>query len=248
MKPGNKVLLSLLCVALLIGGCGKSRYGMVREPRTSLMYGSYLSDNFVVDSSLYHNKKLKVRIRNTSGDPEFDLKQFKTVLEAAYEQAGYTVTQEDDFGILLDVNVKYSGQIQDDFNEKGRDAGAIAGGIAGAYHGIERHDATDTLVGGTIGVVVGATIGTILGSFVTDDTYIIITDLALATVSPKKADDTTTITFGGKKKKWKKNNFRGFRSVDKVRLYVYAGGRMTDQAEISEGVRSRFVRILQDII
>lgn len=247
----RRVILALLAMSvgmLLVGGCGKSRYGMVKEPKTSLMYGSYLSDNFIVDSSLYHNKKLKVRIRNTSGDPAFDLKQFKEVLEQAYEHSGYVITQDKDFGVLLDVNVKYSGQIQDDFMEEGRDAGAVAGGLAGAYHGVRTDDVKDTLVGGTIGAVVGATVGTIVGSFVTDDTYIIIADLALATVSPKKADDTTTITFGGKKKKWKKNNFRGFRSVDKIRLFVYAGGRMTEQVEIAGGVRQRFVRILKDII
>ena len=53
-------------------------------------------------------KKVKVRIRNTSGDVAFDLNNFQSQIENAYRDIGYEPTSEEDFGFLIDVNVKYS--------------------------------------------------------------------------------------------------------------------------------------------
>jgi len=89
----------------------------------------------------------------------------------------------------------------------------------------------------------------VLGSYVTDDTYIIISNITLATIAPKEEGDGTTIIFGKDKKiKRKKNNFRGYRQRSTARLAVYAGGRNVDQHEITGGVRQRLLRILSDVI
>jgi len=244
----KRIWVFLLCL-LFVSGCVKPRYGMVTDSESNLMYGSCMTNDFIVDSSLYGNKKLKVRIRNTSGDDAFDLTGFRDVLEGAYAESGYSVTRSGVFGVYLDINVKYSGQIQDDYSHEGKRVGGIAGTLAGAYPGFEAGNGGDMIMGGAVGSVVGATLGTVAGAFVTDDTYIIMADLALGTTAPKEKDDATTLLFGvDHRKKRTRNNFRSFRSLRKVRLYVYAGGRMVGQKQIAEGVRRRFVSILKDII
>ncbi|KAB1441156.1 hypothetical protein F8A88_12040 [Pseudodesulfovibrio senegalensis] len=242
-------LLFVIAMFLLVSGCVKPRYGMVADTETDLMYGSCVSNDFIVDPSLFGNKQLKVRIRNTSGDEAFDLSCFRDVLEQAYSDSGYTLAHNGDFGVYLDINVKYSGQIQDNYAEEGRRIGGVSGALAGAYPGFEAGKNGDMLMGGAVGAVVGATLGAVAGAFVTDDTYIIVADIALGTTTPKVRDDATTLLFGvDRRKKRTRNNFRSFRSLKKVRLHVYAGGRMVGQRQIADGVRKRFVSILKDII
>jgi hypothetical protein len=222
--------------------------GMV-QGEGGLMYGSATDSRFIVDPSLFVNDRIKVRIRNTSGDPAFDLYGFKNQLEERYRSVGYEPTDGDDFGILLDINVTYSGQVQKNLSKQYMWIGGVAGGAAAAYDPVVKGQGGATITRGAAGAVVGATIGNILGSYVTDDTYIIISDVTMATIAPREESDGTTIIFGKDKKiSRKKNNFRGYRQRSTVNMAVYAGGRNVSQAEIVDGVRSRMLRILGDII
>ena len=245
------ILIAVVLASLtLIAACtaSKSRMGMVQAP-DGLMYGSAMDSQFIVDSSLFVNNKMKLRIRNTSGDPSFDLRGFQKQLEDAYRDLGYEPVTTDDFGILLDVNVTYSGQVQEDMSEQYRFAGGALGGVAGAYDPIHQGKGLDVVAKGGAGIILGATLGYIIGSYVTDDTYLIASDISLATVAPREEDDGTTIVFGKDEKiKRKKNNFRGFRKRETATLLVYAGGRNVSQSEIVGGVRDRLVRILRDVI
>ncbi|MBG0789306.1 MAG: hypothetical protein H0S80_02285 [Desulfovibrionaceae bacterium] len=240
----------VLSLALAVASCtaSRSRMGMVQAD-DGLMYGSAMDSQFIVDSSLFENNRLKLRIRNTSGDNAFDLHGFRRQLEDAYTANGYELVTGNDFGILLDVNVSYSGQIQEDMSQEFGTVGMMGGGAAGGYYGGTR----DGLAGGAAGAVGGATagaaLGHVIGSYITDDTYIIISHITLATIAPKEEGDGTTIVFGKDKKiKRKRNNFRGYRQRSTTKLGVYAGGRNVDQQEIVGGVRQRMLRILSDII
>ncbi len=74
--------------------------GMVKDPQTGMQFGSVVERNLVTDASFYTNKKMKIRIRNTSGDVAFDLGGFTNQIKAAYVANGYTPTQGIDFGVL----------------------------------------------------------------------------------------------------------------------------------------------------
>lgn len=244
-----KRCICLVLLMALTAGCVKPRYGMVADADGKLMYGSCLTNDFIVDPALFGGKRLKVRIRNTSGDEKFDLVHFKNDLEQAYQNTGYLIGQHNNFSAYLDINVKYSGHIQDDYRREGERLGTVAGTLAGAQPGFAKNEMGQMLMGGTIGAVVGATIGTVAGTFVTDDTYIIVADISLGTLGINDNDGATSLLFGMSPQKTTiKNTLRNFRGLKKVRLYVYAGGRMIEQKEIAEGVRKRFVRILKDII
>ena len=246
----NILFVSALAVSVLSGCVSNppARMGMVKQEGTGLMFGSTVGSTLVTDASMHKNRKLKVRIRNTSGDTSFDLKRFRGQIEQAYESVGYTPTQGGDFGIMVNVNVSYSGQVQTNLSSEYSFLGAAAGGVAGY-----RSKAT---AGTAVGVIAGATLGNIVGSYVTDDTYIIISRVSIAFVKDLKKRDGRTVTFSrsvpghveDEEDKEERLTRRKFRKVFKTGIAVYAGGRMVKQSQISEQVRQRFVRIISDII
>jgi hypothetical protein len=243
----------LTALSVVLTGCGNlvsptARYGMVKNPDTGLQIGSVVKKSLVTDASFYKNKTIKVRTRNTSGDVAFDLREFTNRLRTSYSAAGYTPTDKDDFGLLVDVNVIYSGQIQTNLADEFAFLGGAAGGIVGAR--------SDARFGTAIGALGGATLGNVIGSFITDDTYIIVASVTFGVIKGLRKREGKTITFSRSiignleeheeiKERRKK---RGFKWTHSTRISVFAGGRNVRQSEISEMVRQRFVRIIRDII
>lgn len=221
---------------------------MVKDPKTGLMFGSIIEKTLVTDASFYTNKKIKVRTRNTSGDVAFGLKQFTDKLRAAYAANGYEQTTKNDFGLLMDINVKYSGQIQTNMATEYGFLGAVGGGLAGASK-------TGDTIGTAAGAAAGATVGAVLGSFVTEDTYIIIARVTFGVIKRyKKSKKKITFSRSEKLKniddpdedeKVYKQAFKKAYSTD---IAVFAGGTNTPQSDIAEKVRQRIVRIVSDFI
>ena len=242
-----------VAAAVMLSGCGNlinplARMGMVKNPETGLQIGSVVENNLVTDASFYKNRKIKVRTRNTSGDPAFDLAGFTSRLRSAYAGAGYEPTSGDDFGLLVDVNVTYSGQVQTNLSGEFGFLGAAAGAIAGTARG-----------GGiapAAGILAGATLGSILGSFVTDDTYIIVAQVTFGIIKGAAKRDGKRITFSrsiaghpeDRDEIEERRRARGFRKTHSTQVSVFAGGRNVYQSEIAGMVRRRFVRIIRDII
>ncbi len=224
-------------------------YNLVEDKKTGYAYGATKSGEFVADPAMFRNSKMKLRIRNTTGDPALDIYSFREQLEQSYSSIGYEITDGDDFGILMDINVRYFGQVTDTLPEQYTFLGGGAGAVVGAIPGIQGADAADTLTGMALGSVIGAAIGEIVRNYVTEETFIIISSVTIGTVMPEHIDDEKTISFvTGKKVRQKKTNFKGFRSRDVVHLGVYAGGTRADKTDIIDEVRDRHMRILKDII
>lgn len=248
----RSLILSAAIFAFALSGCigaPTTRMGMVKqEDGSGLMIGSSVERNIVTDASFYKNKKVKVRIRNTSGDTAFDMNGFRSQIERAYDSIGFEPTSDDDFGILVDVNVRYSGQIQTNMSVEYGFLGGVSGGLAGASIGTTRTD-----IG--IGTVSGATLGSIIGSYVTDDTYIIVTSVTVATVTDRSTSKPSkTITFSRSRQtdeedeEDKNRSKRGLKRSVQTGVAVYAGGRNTSQSEIAGIVRARIARIVGNII
>ena len=62
--------------------------GMVKDPDTGRQFGSIVDGSIITDASLFKNTKLKIRIRNSSGDVNFNLERFTEQLEGAYAAQG----------------------------------------------------------------------------------------------------------------------------------------------------------------
>lgn len=220
----------------------QSRLNMVTDPGTGLQYGSAIEKSIFVDADQFENSAIKVSIRNTSGDPAFDVHGFRTELERSYEDKGFKPTRTD-FGIKLDLNVVYSGHIREDLSAQYGFLGAAAGGIAG-YRSRAR-------AGTAIGVLAGATIGAILGSTQTRDTYITISEVAVGFAESKGVGETSkSVTFGSSAKlqEERKSGFKPFRGVLRTRVAVYGGGSNVSQQQIADAVRRRLIRIVADMI
>jgi hypothetical protein len=221
--------------------------GMVKDPVTGLQMGSIVEKNFVTDPSFYLNRKVKVRTRNTSGDTAFYLSSFSEKLRSAYASNGYELSSvNDDFGLLIDVNVLYSGQVQRDLSREFSFLGLAGGGAAGA--------AKEGAVGAAAGMLIGATLGSIIGSFVTDDTYIIIAQVTFGEIKNKNKEKKS-IRFSRSPKynfeeedKEEESSLRSFKQTHSTKIAVFAGGRNVPQSRIAEDVRQRIIRIVSDII
>ena len=247
-------LILAAAIALLAAGCigqQTTRYGMVRDPDTGLMLGSAVSNNVVTDPTLHKNRKVKVRVRNLSGDAAFDLKRFADDLTETYVGVGYEASGGDDFGILVDVNVLESGQIQRNMATEYAFLGAAAGGLTGARSG-------STIAQGA-GILAGAAFGSVLGSFQTEDTYIVVAEITVGLIKGGKPTTGKTITFSrsptspyeddeDRRIKEERRTARKFKDSYRTKIAVFAGGTNTPQSRIAGMVRERLIRIAGDII
>jgi hypothetical protein len=239
-------VLSALALSLAIGGCASpSRMGMVKDPQTGLQFGSAIERNIFIDPSQFKNRAIKITTRNGSGDQAYQLSAFTGNLKGAFASKGYVPTEADSFGIKLDVNVLYSGQIQENMSSQFGFLGGAAGGLSG-YR-------SDSRGSTAAGVLVGATIGGILGSFVTRDTYIVVAEVSIGIPdgTSEEGGDKKTITFGSSPKMQEEiilRNYKPFREVKRTKVAVFAGGTNTNQQEISDQVKQRLVRIVSDAI
>ena len=240
-----KAMLYCLCGVVLAGCTPQARMGMVVDPETGLQMGSVTSKNIVVDPSQFENRKIKLNIRNTSGDAAFDMYAFRNNLEQKLNVKGYQSTKADDFGVLFDINVRYSGQVTKDRAVEFGLLGAAAGGLAG-------YSTSANFVGTGAGVLAGATIGAIMGSFIRDETYLVVADVAIGVIDSQRGITNKTIIMDSspftKEEKEIRTGIRPFSQRLGTQIAVYAGGRNVSQSAIAEGVRQRFLRILADVI
>lgn len=251
MRPIIKTLLPFITIsltALALSACigpPNARMGMVVDHETNLMYGSAIENSLLTDATFYTNRKLKVRTRNTSGDTAFDLGSFTNDLKAAYASKGYEPTDEEDFGLIMDVNVVYSGQVQ---TNNAASYSVVGGLLGGTYGG-------DSTRGRITATVTGATLGNIIGRFDTQDTYIVIANVTFAVLKPYKVSKKR-VTFSRSEKLTSIDDpneddkvvARNFKSTASTQITVYAGGDRVHQSEIAEEVRKRAVRIVADVI
>lgn len=234
----------MIVVGLSVVGCATPpSLGMVQDSRSGLQLGSIIEKNLFLDASQFKNRSIKVSVRNASGDQAYKIATFANDLNSSFSRKGYTPTEADSFGMKMDVNVLYSGQIQKNLGAQFAFLGAAGGAVAG-YR-------SDRSVSAVTGAVVGATIGNIIGSNVTEDTYIVIAEVSLGITDSISSDGSAdkVISFGSSPNLQREKlptNFKPFREVIRTKVAVYAGGRNTTQQQISEQVKSRLVDIVSD--
>lgn len=234
----------IAAVVLLPGACApQQRMGMVVDPSTGLQYGSVIETNLLVDASQFADNSIKVNIRNTSGDPAFDLHEFRAALENAYRAKGYEPTRSSEFAVLIDVNVMHSGQVSQNMTNEFGFLGAAGGGVAGAAIGGDA-------IGVAAGVLSGIALGAIIGSYVSEDTYIVVAQMNMAIKDWQRGTRETTIVFSAsdKEEEEEQKGIKAFRETIGTGIAVYAGGRNVAQSTIAESVRQRLIRILSDVI
>lgn len=237
-------LWPLMAVVLFFGGCAQpTRYGMVDDPQTGLMWGSAIERNLIIDAAQLENRSIKLNLRNVSGDAAYDLMLFRKRLLDALRAKGYTPTDGDDFGVKFDINVLYSGHVQKNLAGEFGFLGATAGGIAGYRGSNESRNMA-------AGALAGATLGAIAGSYARDDTYITVAEVTVAVADQYRGTTKKTVTFSASPplQEVRPSSIKPFEAVLQTKVAVYAGGRNITQSQITEGVRERLARIVADAI
>lgn len=233
--------LAAVPILLMLMACApQSRLGMIINRDTGIQYGSTIERNIVVDPSLFQNRRIKLRIRNTSGQRNFGIKGFRQQLLSAFSNTGYDVKTSDDFGILVDVNVMYAGQASRNLSKEFAFLSGAAGGLVVGSGNLA-----------TAGAIIGgATLGAIQGSHVTEDTYIIVSEVTIGVVDQTRGKKDTTLVFGARKRKIKvrEREFKGFARRARTKIAVYAGGRSISIHRVSSEVNQRLVHIISDVI
>jgi len=237
-------------IALTLSACdlmpNTPRLGMVIDEKTGLQFGSAIENNLVTDATFYTDKTIKVRTRNTSGDQAFDLNGFTQDLKTAYRKKGYEpIKTGEPFGLLMDINVMYSGQVQTNQAQGFSLVGALLGST---YGGTTRR-------GQIAATTSGAALGSILGQYATEDTYMIVAQVTFGVVKSRKISKKR-VTFSRSERLVhiddptvsEKVYARGFKKTFTTQFTVYAGGRNLSQSEIAEQVKQRAIRIAADFI
>jgi len=218
---------------------------MVVDPETGLQMGSMIEKNLVMDPSQLADRRIKINIRNTSGDPAFDLSGARSEIEQSFSRKGYEIAQGNEFALLFDINVRYSGQASKDKAAQFGLLGAAGGGL-GAW------ERSRSATGTAAGVIAGATIGAIIGSYVRDETYLVVADVVIGVMDRARGSTTKTIVFDSspqmKTDAEQRSGLRPFSQQMSTGIAVYAGGRNINQGHVAQGVRQRFTRIVSDVI
>ncbi len=235
------IFLAAVPIVFLAVACAPpSRMGMIVNRSTGLQFGSTIERNIVVDPAQFQNRRIKLRIRNTSGQTDFEIKRFQQKLLSAFAATGYDVDPADNFGILVDVNVMYAGQASKNRSSEFAFLGAAAGGLGVGSGNLA-----------TAGAIIGgATLGTILGSYVTEDTYMVVSEVTIGVVDQRRGKTEETLVFGASKRKIKtqKSEFTGFARRVRTKIAVYAGGTSISPSRIASEVNQRLISIISDVI
>lgn len=230
--------------ALALGACQANpspQLGMVRDPQTGLAFGSVVEKHVVFDPNMVRDRRLRVFTRNTSGDTAFDMGRFTNQIAQGYASRGFQPVDGAEYGLRVDVNVMRSSQISESYMTEFGFLGAAAGGIAGRRSNVSQ--------GTAIGVVSGATLGAIMGSYVTNDTFIVVSAFSLTVFDSRTGVTQRGITFEGSPRMVERDtDIRPPRMTIHNQFAVFAGGRMISQAHIAEQVRQRAARIAADMI
>ncbi|CAA7626571.1 complement resistance protein TraT [Magnetospirillum sp. UT-4] len=235
-------------LALAVGACQRRNMGdMVVDSRTDRMYGMRSDNSVFTDAQLYPNRRLKLSLRNMSGDPVWDLDGTRDTLMQGYLAKGYEASDGTDFGLKIDLNVirsqQYDVDITAQFGFLGAAAGAVAGGVAGHVSGY------GAVTGASVGMAAGAALGTLASYFTADHIYVVVTEATFA-VRRNATKPRRVVTFDGSPRieDWEESGYGSFTKVHRVLISNYGGGRSVSQLDMAEDIRQRQIRSLISLV
>ncbi len=214
-----KKLISFVLFAMFVAGCAS-----VNTPPRGLEMGSATSKNLFVDSSQFANRVIKLRLRNSSGDPALDISRLRISIESGLRSAGYEISDKN-FGIVMDVNAFQMQSVQRANVSTSSGVGALLGGIAG-YGAASNHGGVTKTGGAVLGAITGATIEEIVRNRDVSTVFIAACDVSIGVVR-KEYTKKDRFVVGGNKIEHREpdetDTFSDFALKDTVRVVAYAG-------------------------
>ena len=239
-------------LAAALTACQRGNQGdMVVDPKTERMYGMRSDATFFTDAAMYPNRRLKLSLRNMSGDQVWDLDDTRERIYQGYLGKGYERSGDFDFGLKIDLNVIRSQQFDRDMMAQYGFLAASVGTLAGAAGGSATSGGSVGGIGAGagIGMASGAALGTLAGYFTADNIYVVITE-AIFAIRRNSSKPKRVVTFDGSPRveEWEESGYGSFHKVYRMTLANYGGGRFISQNEIAADIRDRQIRSLISLI
>ena len=242
----KRLLEVIVCGCLLIGCASPSA-----QSHKAFQIGSATSRNIFVDSSQFANKTIKLRLRNSSGDPDLDIDRLRQSIEAGLRSAGYSISDKN-FGIVMDVNAFQFRTAETAHVTSNTGLGMLLGGVVG-YEAAKRSGDIGSGSGAILGAVAGAALEDILRTHGSSSTYLALCDVNIGVVRKESTRNDRFVIGGNKIERAQDEDrenqaYEGFAMKDTVRVAVYAGDS-TDRAGLTVGaVVDRLGRVIANLL
>lgn len=240
----KKAFVSLLSSILVLVGCS----GGPSTPK-GIETGSAISGSFFADSSQFANSRVKLSIRDTSGDELLNIGRLKDQITGTLGARGYSEANADDeFGILIDVNTVRLSSVANAGGSQGSGLGTIIGGVLGMEVARKGGEVTQTS-----GIILGAIAGTAIESIIkdsgSDKTFVLVAEV---NIGVRKLDESgnSTISIGKSRftQPQSESVYEAFAMSDKLVVVAYGGGRGFSKEEVLKRVEARIARVIGGII
>lgn len=242
-----RLLLPLVFVAL--AGCASSDF----RGGNAFKIGSATSQNIFVDASQFANRTVKVRLRNSSGDPSIDVSRIRADVESGLRAAGYQIGEQN-FGILVDINLYFMNTVAQGRQRASNEVGALLGGVAG-YELAKRPGGMGAGSGALLGAIAGATLQEVLRANTEFDTHLVLSDVNIGVLRQENKKKDFLVIGGNQidqreEAKADKGNgtFESFAMRETIKVAVYAGDKREHRAQVMHAIQDRLARVLSNLI
>lgn len=210
--------------------------------------GSSISKNIFVDSSQFSSKVVKLRLRNSSGDPSIDVSRIRNTVENGLRNAGYQMADKD-FGILIDVNLYFMNSVAVGRQRQSNDLGVLLGGVTG-YELAKRPGGVGAGSGVILGAIAGATLQDVLRANSEVDSYIVFSEVNIGVVKQENKKKDFFVIGGNRIEQRDDDNgtFDSFALRETLKVAVYAGDRRDRRYQVVDAIQERLGRIISNLI
>lgn len=227
-----------------VSGCATADY---RD--NGLMIGSTVSANIFVDANQFANKGVRVRLRNSSGDPGVNMSRLRADVEANLRSAGYSIADQS-AGIVVDANLYFMNNVATGRQRASNEVGALLGGVAG-YEAAKRPGGLSPGSGVVIGAIAGATLQDVLRRHNDYDSYLAVCDVNIGVFRQQNTQKDSFVIGGNRFEREhdsKQSTFDSFAMREAVKVYVWAGDLRSRREALMLEIQNRLARVVANLI
>lgn len=240
-------LATAILIAMFLNACAAPPAGN----QQGFQIGSATSRNLFIDSTQFPNHTIKLRLRNSSGDPSLDVTALRQSVETGLRSAGYTVSDQN-FGIVVDVNAFQLQTAAASNVTSNSGLGMLLGSVVG-YESAKRSGRIGGGSGAIVGAVAGSLLEDVLRNHGTRATYLALCDVNIGVIRQESTKNDRFVIGGNKIERSKgddleKDTFSGFAMRETVRVAVYAGDSPDRVYQTVGAIVDRLGRVIANLL
>lgn len=235
-------------LAGLVAGCAVGTY---REQ--GLMIGSTVSRNLFMDANQFGNRNVKLRLRNSSGDPGVDMARMRSDVESNLRSAGYSIA-DSAAGIVVDANLYFMNNVATGRQRASNEVGALLGGVVG-YEATKGRGGVGAGSGAILGAIAGATLQDVLRQHNDYDSYLAVCDVNIGVIRQQNTKRDSFVIGGNRFDQDRRRDqdeqaltFDSFAIKETVKVYVWAGDLRTRKDSLIWAIQDRLARVVANLI